>query len=70
MAQWKLDDEGENQVCTEVGTNLVAYGLFCYCVNLGYEKWVEQFVSTELYNELTIVACVLVIMCRLEAWWD
>jgi hypothetical protein len=54
MAQQKIDNKGENQVCTKVKTNLVAYRLFRYCVNLGSEQWVEQFVITELYNELKL----------------
>jgi hypothetical protein len=29
-------------------------GLVCYFVNLGYDKWIEQFVTLELYNELKL----------------
>jgi len=54
MAQQRIDNKGENQVCTEAETNLVASGLLQYCVNLGYEKWVEQFVTTKLYNEIKL----------------
>jgi hypothetical protein len=52
MAQQKINNEGENQVCTKVETNFVVEELLHYYVNLGYGKWVEQFVITELYNEL------------------
>jgi hypothetical protein len=29
-------------------------GLVCYFVNLGYGKWIKQFVTQELYNELKL----------------
>jgi hypothetical protein len=35
-------------------TNLVVDQLLHYYVNLGYEKWVEQFVTIELYNEVKL----------------
>jgi hypothetical protein len=54
MAQQKIDNEGENQVHIEVETNLVAYQLLHYYVNLGYRKWVEQFVTAKLYNKLKL----------------
>ncbi len=54
MAQQKINKKGENQVCTKAETNLIANGLFCYYVNLGYGKWVEQFVIAKLYNKLKL----------------
>jgi hypothetical protein len=54
MAQQKINNEGENQVCTEAKTNLITNGLFHYCVNLGYGKWGEQLLTIELYNELKL----------------
>ncbi len=32
----------------------IVEGLVCYYVNLGYGKYVEQFVIRELYNELKL----------------
>ncbi len=54
MAQQKIDNEGENQVCIEVETNLVANQLLHYYVNLGYKIWVEQFVTIKLYNKFKL----------------
>ncbi len=54
MAQQKIDNEGENEVCIKVEKNLIANQLFHYYVNLGYKKWVEQFVTAELYNKLKL----------------
>ncbi len=34
--------------------NLIAKGLVWYYVTLGYEKFVEQFVTRELYKELKV----------------
>jgi hypothetical protein len=34
--------------------HLIVHGLVRYYVNLGYEKFVEQFVMHELYNELKV----------------
>jgi hypothetical protein len=28
--------------------------LVCYFVNLGYKKWIEQFVTPKLYNEFKL----------------
>ncbi len=54
MAQQKINNKGENQVCTKAKTNLVVDELLHYCVNLAYGKWVEQFVTAKLYNELKL----------------
>ncbi len=54
MAQQKIDNEGENQVCIEVETNFVANQLLHYYVNLRYRKLVEQFVIGKLYNKLKL----------------
>jgi hypothetical protein len=54
MAQQNINNEGENQVCIEVETNLVADQLLHYYVNLGYREWVEQFVTTKLYKQLKL----------------
>ncbi len=39
--------------------NLIAQGLVWYYVNLGYEKFVKQFVMHELYNELKVEFVIL-----------
>jgi hypothetical protein len=54
MAQHNIDNEGENQVCIKVETNLVVDQLLHYYVNLGYREWVEQFVTSELYKKLKL----------------
>jgi hypothetical protein len=43
MVEKKIVNEVENQISTIAETNLIVDGLVCYCVNLRYGKWVEQF---------------------------
>ncbi len=48
-----MDNEHDSTMSSAKGEkDLIVKSLIWYYVNLGYEKFVEQFVTCELYNEL------------------
>jgi hypothetical protein len=50
-----MDNElGSTMLFVEGKKDLIAKGLVWYYVTLGYEKFVEQFITCELYNELKV----------------
>jgi hypothetical protein len=59
MAQQNMENKEHNQIFTKVETNLLTDGLVHYYVFMGYMKWVEQFVTIELYNELKLESIVV-----------
>ncbi len=55
MAGKNMDNEPKSTMLFVEGEkDLIAQGLVQYYVNLGYRKFVEQFVTPELYNELKV----------------
>jgi hypothetical protein len=50
MAEKNIVNKVKNQVSTVAETNLIVDGLFRYCVNLGYGKWVEQLVVLQSFT--------------------
>lgn len=50
MAEKNIVNEVENQISRVAETNLTVDGLVCYCVNLGYAKWVEQFLVLQNFT--------------------
>jgi hypothetical protein len=50
MAEKNIINEVDNQISTVAETNLIVDGLVCYCVNLRYRKWVEQFVVLQSFT--------------------
>jgi len=55
MVGKNMDSEpGSTLLSTKGEKDLIARGLVWYYVNLGYGKFVEQFVMPKLYNELNV----------------
>jgi uncharacterized protein (UPF0218 family) len=55
MVGKNMDSELGNTILFVKGeTDLIVWGLVRYHDNLGYGKFVEQFVMHELYNELKV----------------
>jgi hypothetical protein len=54
MAQQNMENKEQNEIFVEVEIDLLTNGLVCYCIFMGYGKWVEQFATTKLYNELKL----------------
>jgi hypothetical protein len=50
MAEKNIVNEVENQISRVAETNLTVDGLVRYCVNLGYGKWVEQFLVLQNFT--------------------
>jgi hypothetical protein len=59
-ARKNMDSElGNMMLFGEGKKDLIAQGLVRYYINLGYGKFVEQFVMPELYNELKVEFVVI-----------
>jgi hypothetical protein len=55
MVGKNMDNEPRSTMLSiESKKDLIVQGLVQYYVNLGYKKFVEQFVTHELYNELKV----------------
>jgi len=60
MARKNMDNEPRNTMLSTKGKKyLIVHGLVQYYVNLGYGKFVEQFVTHELYNELKVESIII-----------
>jgi len=57
---WKSNvNKFDNTLFTKIEKNLVVERSICYFVNLGYGKFVKQFVTQELYNEFKLKFVVM-----------